>query len=153
LIIRSNVSLREVSLEIFDRTFAITGVLQLLVTGVAFVGVLSSLMALQLERQRELGILRATGMTPGQIWRLVTSQSGLMGIVAGVLAIPVGIMMAMVLIFVINQRSFGWTFPTLVEPSILLYNMLLAVFAALLAGLYPALKMSKVPPAVVLREE
>ena len=153
VIIRSNVSLREVSLEIFDRTFAITGVLQLLVTGVAFVGVLSSLMALQLERQRELGILRATGMTPGQIWRLVTSQCGLMGIVAGVLAIPVGIMMAMVLIFVINQRSFGWTFPTLVEPSVLLYNMLLAVFAALLAGLYPALKMSKVPPAVVLREE
>ena len=140
-------------MEIFDRTFAITGVLQLLVTGVAFVGVLSSLMALQLERQRELGILRVTGMTPGQIWRLVTSQCGLMGIVAGVLAIPVGIMMAMVLIFVINQRSFGWTFPTLVEPSVLLYNMLLAVFAALLAGLYPALKMSQVPPAVVLREE
>ena len=44
-------------------------------------------------------------------------------------------MMAMVLIFVINQRSFGWTFPTLVEPSVLLYNMLLAVFAALLAAL------------------
>jgi putative ABC transport system permease protein len=153
LIIRSNVSLREVSLEIFDRTFAITGVLQLLVTGVAFVGVLSSLMALQLERQRELGILRATGMTPGQIWRLVTSQCGLMGIVAGMLAIPVGVMMAMVLIFVINQRSFGWTFPTLIEPIVLLQNMALAVFAALLAGLYPAFKMSQVPPAVVLREE
>ena len=153
LIIRSNVNLRQVSLEIFDRTFAITGVLQILVTGVAFIGVISSLMALQLERQRELGILRATGMTPGQIWRLVTSQCGLMGIVAGVLAIPVGIMMAIVLIFVINQRSFGWTFPTLIESSVLLNNMMLAVFAALLAGLYPAVKMSRVPPALVLREE
>jgi putative ABC transport system permease protein len=76
-----------------------------------------------------------------------------MGIVAGVFAIPVGIMMAIVLIFVINQRSFGWTFPTLIEPSVLINNMLLAVFAALLAGLYPAFKMSRVPPALVLREE
>lgn len=153
LIIRSNASLREASLEIFDRTFAITGVLRLLVTGVAFIGVLSSLMALQLERQRELGVLRATGMTPGQIWRLVTGQCGLMGLVAGLFAIPVGIVMAIVLIFVINQRSFGWTFPPLIEASVVLSNLLLAIVAALLAGLYPAWRMAQIPPAVVLREE
>jgi putative ABC transport system permease protein len=153
LVIRSNISLREASLDIFDRTFAITGVLRLLVTGVAFIGVLSSLMALQLERQRELGVLRATGMTPGQLWRLVTGQCGLMGLVAGIFAVPVGIMMAVVLIFVINQRSFGWTFPTLIEPPVLLSNIGLAVVAALLAGLYPAWRMSQIPPAVVLREE
>ncbi len=46
----------------------ITGVLRLLAMIVAFIGVLAALMALQLERRRELGVLRANGLTPGQVW-------------------------------------------------------------------------------------
>ena len=153
VILRSNRALREKSLEIFDRTFAITKVLQVVVAGVAFIGVLSALMALQLERQRELGVLRATGMTPGQLWRLVTSQCGLMGLVAGVLAVPVGILLAVGLIHVVNQRSFGWTFPTIIEPAALLEGIALAVLAAVLAGLYPAWRMARTAPALALREE
>ena len=153
VIIRSNATLREQSLAIFDRTFAITGVLQLLVAGVAFVGVLSALMALQLERQRELGVLRATGMTPRQLWALVTGQCSLMGLVAGLLAMPVGVMLASVLIHVINRRSFGWTFPTVVSEQTLLEGVLLAVIAAVLAGLYPAWRMAQTPAALALREE
>jgi len=65
--IRSNQALRAGSLEVFDQTFAITTVLQLLATIVAFVGILAALMALQLERSRELGMLRAQGMTPQQL--------------------------------------------------------------------------------------
>ncbi|HSG40671.1 MAG TPA: FtsX-like permease family protein, partial [Thermoanaerobaculia bacterium] len=91
LAIQSNRSLKRLSLEVFDRTFLITGVLRLLAGLVAFIGVLSSLMALQLERGRELGVLRANGMTPGQVWQLVTSQTGLMGLAAGLLSIPVGL--------------------------------------------------------------
>ena len=67
---------RNAALKIFDRTFLITGVLRLLAVAVAFVGVLSALMALQLERTRELGVLRANGLTPGQVWGLVTTQTG-----------------------------------------------------------------------------
>jgi putative ABC transport system permease protein len=59
LSVQSNVSLRQGSLEIFDRTFAITDALRLLAVVVAFIGVLSTLMSLQLERTREIGILRA----------------------------------------------------------------------------------------------
>ena len=88
VVIRSNRALREASLEIFDRTFAITTVLQLLATIVAFVGILSALMALQLERARELGMLRANGLTPRQLWGVVLSQTGLMGVTAGLLATP-----------------------------------------------------------------
>src|SRR5439155_1641468 len=72
VLIRSNRALRDASLEIFDRTFAITAVLRLLIVAVAFVGVLSALMALQLERAREHGVLRALGLTPGQVWGVVT---------------------------------------------------------------------------------
>jgi putative ABC transport system permease protein len=153
LFIRSNQALRVTSLEIFDRTFAITTVLQLLATIVAFIGILAALMALQLERARELGVLRANGLTPRQAWGLVISQTGLMGLTAGLLALPVGTMLAAVLVFVINKRSFGWTL--LFEPSGTLFAqaVAVAVAAALLAGLYPAWRMARISPALALREE
>lgn len=151
--IQSNRSLKRVSLEIFDRTFRITGVLRLLAGLVAFIGVLASLMALQLERSRELGVLRANGLTPGQVWHLVTSQTGLMGLAAGLLSIPVGLLLAAIMVFVINRRSFGWTIRMIIAPEILLQALLLALAAALLAGLYPAWKMARTSPAVALREE
>lgn len=153
LSIQSNRSLKKISLEIFDRTFLITSVLRLLAGLVAFIGVLSSLMALQLERARELGVLRANGMTPGQVWQLVTSQTGLMGLAAGLLSLPVGLTLAAVMIYVINRRSFGWTIRMELSPRVLLEALLLALAAALLAGLYPAYKMARTSPALALREE
>jgi putative ABC transport system permease protein len=105
LFIQSNRALKKISLEIFDRTFRITAVLRMLAGLVAFIGVLSALMALQLERARELGVLRATGVTPGQVWQLVTSQTGLLGLAAGLLSVPVGLALATVMIFVINRRA------------------------------------------------
>jgi putative ABC transport system permease protein len=151
--IRSNRALRTASLEVFDRTFAITTVLQLLATIVAFVGILAALMALQLERARELGVLRANGLTPRQLWGMVVSQTGLMGLTAGLLAIPVGIILALVLVFVINKRSFGWTLLFQLDGGLFVQALLVAITAALLAGLYPAWRMSRVSPAVALREE
>jgi len=153
VIVRSNRALRDASLEIFDRTFSITTVLRLLIVAVAFVGVLSALMALELERGREHGVLRALGLTPGQVWGVVTAQTGLIGLVAGLLAVPVGIMLAAVLVFVINRRSFGWTMPLDVAPLVLLQGVLLAVTAALLAGIYPARRMAAASPVEALREE
>jgi putative ABC transport system permease protein len=151
--VRSNVGLRTATLEIFDRTFAITGVLQLLATIIAFVGILSALMALQLERTRELGVMRANGLTPRQLWGIVLGQTGLIGITAGLLSLPVGVMVATVLVYIINRRSFGWTLRFVIPPSILLQAVVLALLAALLAGLYPAFRMGRTPPAVALREE
>jgi putative ABC transport system permease protein len=153
VLIRSNRALKSASLEVFDRTFAITGVLRLLAFIVAFIGVLSALMALQLERSRELGVLRATGLTPGQIWQLVTFQTGLMGLVAGLLAVPAGLLLAVVMIFVVNKRSFGWTLQLEMGPGILVQAVLLALIGALLAGVYPSWRMSRTPPALALREE
>jgi putative ABC transport system permease protein len=151
--IRSNRALRESSLEVFDRTFAITTVLQLLATIVAFVGILAALMALQLERARELGMLRANGLTTRQLWGLVISQTGLMGLTAGLLAMPVGVLLAAVLVFVINKRSFGWTLLFRLDGGLFVQALLVAIAAALLAGLYPAWRMSRTSPALALREE
>jgi len=153
LSIQSNQALKKISMKIFDRTFRITSVLRMVSGLVAFIGVLSALMALQLERARELGVLRANGLTPGQVWHLVTSQTGLMGLAAGLLSIPVGLALAAIMIFVINRRLFGWTIRMEVDPMILLGAMALALGAALLAGIYPAWKMARTSPALALREE
>lgn len=153
LVIGSNRALREGTLAIFDRTFAITAVLQLLATVVAFIGVLSALMALQLERARELGMLRANGLTPGQLWGLVLGQTSLMGLAAGLLAAPLGLALAVVLVYVINKRSFGWTLDLTLDPALFVQALLVALVAAVLAGLYPAFKMSRTSPALALREE
>ncbi|NJM05436.1 FtsX-like permease family protein [Candidatus Gracilibacteria bacterium] len=153
LVIGSNVALRTGTLAIFDRTFAITAVLQLLATIVAFIGILSALMALQLERARELGMLRANGLTPGQLWGLVLSQTGLMGLTAGLLALPLGVALALVLVYVINRRSFGWTLDLALDPLLFVQALGVALVAALLAGIYPALKMARTSPALALREE
>lgn len=153
VLIRSNRALRAASLQVFDRTFAITGVLRLLAFVVAFVGVLGALMALQLERARELGVLRATGLTREQLWALVTTQTGLIGLAAGLLSLPLGLVMAAVMVYVINRRSFGWTLHFVVGPEVLLQAVGLALVAAVIAGLYPAWRMARTPPAVALREE
>src|SRR5439155_837279 len=119
----------------------------------AFVGMLAALMSLSLERAREIGVLRALGLTPRQVWGLVTAQTGIIGLLAGVLAVPSGLLLAAVLVFVINRRSFGWTMSIDPSPSILLQGVALSLLAALLAGLYPAWRMATASPADSLRDE
>lgn len=152
-VIRSNRGLREATLVVFDRTFAITGVLRLLALLVAFVGVTGALMALQLERAREVGVLRTTGLTPAQVWTLVTMQTGLMGFAAAVLATPLGLVMAWAMVHVINRRSFGWSFDLLVGTLPFAQAFAVGISAALLAGVYPAWRMARMRPADALRAE
>ncbi|MEM9267209.1 MAG: FtsX-like permease family protein [Cyanobacteria bacterium P01_F01_bin.13] len=153
LVAQSNRNLRQGSLEIFDRTFAITGALRLLAIVVAFIGVLSALMSLQLERTRELGILRANGMTPLQMWQLTLLETGIMGSLAGFFAMPLGYVLAWILIYVINVRSFGWTLQMQVEPGYFWQAWIVAVVAALLAGVYPAWRLGRMVVATAIREE
>ena len=153
LLAQDNASLRRGALEVFDRTFAITIALRLLTTLVAFIGILSALMALQLEQTREYGAMRATGMTPRQLTRFTLIQTGLMGLAAGVLALPIGTLLSLVLIYVINLRSFGWSMQFILLPGEFLEAFLVAVVAALLAGVYPAWRLGRLKPAEALRSE
>ncbi len=140
---QANRELRAGAFEVFERAFSITGALQLLATVVAFIGILSALMALQLEHTREYGVMRATGMTPRQLWQYTLIQTGLMGLTAGLLALPVGLLLALVLTYVINLRSFGWTLALDLQPGPFVQAFAVAVFAALVAGLYPAWRLTQ----------
>lgn len=151
--VQSNRALREAALVIFDRTFAITQALRVISVAVAFIGILSALMALQLERTRELGTLRATGMTLRQLWRLTLLESGLMGAAAGILAIPVGLILAAILIYVINLRSFGWTIFFTPVPEVYWQAIAISTAAALIAAIYPMLRLGGLQVSEALREE
>ena len=153
LLVQDNAGLRAGALEVFDRAFAITVALRLLTTLVAFIGILSALMSLQLERAREYGLMRATGMTARQLTGYAVIQTGLMGLVAGLLALPIGVATALVLTHVINLRSFGWSMQVALQPSYFAEAMLVALAAALLAGAYPALLLGRLKPADALRSE
>ncbi len=95
----------------------------------------------------------ATGLTRGQLWTLVTAQSGLMGLAAGLLALPFGAVMAAVMVHVVNRRSFGWTLQMRLPAATFGQAVVIAVAAALLAGIYPAWRMARTEPATALREE
>jgi putative ABC transport system permease protein len=153
LVVQSNRALRQGAFEVFERTFAITGALQLLSVVVAFIGILSALMALQIEGTRQHGVMRAVGMTGGEMWRYTLLQTGLMGFSAGALAMPIGVVLAWVLIYVINVRSFGWTMQLTLTPGEFALAFGVAVFASLAAGIYPARRLSQLPPAMAVRSE
>ena len=106
-----------------------------------------------LERARELAVLRAQGLTRGGLWVLVETQTLVMGLLAGVLALPLGVALAVILVHVINRRSFGWGMSLHLEPGLLGQTLVVALAAALLAGLYPAWRMARTAPAAALREE
>jgi putative ABC transport system permease protein len=153
LVISANRELRADALAIFERTFTITGALNLLATVVAFIGVLSALMALQIERTRELGMLRANGMTLRQLWHMTLLETGLMGGTAGLLAMPTGFLLALILVYIINLRSFGWTIRLDLQWETFAQAMGVAVISALLAAIYPMLRLGKLEIARAIREE
>jgi putative ABC transport system permease protein len=140
-------------MDIFDRTFTITRVLQALVGVVAFLGILGALQSLQMERAREFAVLRAVGWTPRQVRRLVFGQTGLLGLAAGLLAVPLGLALAWLLIRVINVRAFGWTIEFSPGYATLLQGVALAVVAALVGGAHPAWRAGARSPSLDLREE
>ena len=153
LLIRSNRDIRNSALQIFERTFAVTEVLRALVLVVAVVAVLGALAALILERAREWAVLRALGMLPVQLWALVSGETLLMGLAAGLFALPLGLGIAYVLTQVIQPRAFGWTMGYTVDPWLLAQALLLTLFAAGVAALYPAWRVARTPPADALRME
>jgi putative ABC transport system permease protein len=153
LLVRSNAAIRALSMRIFERTFLITRVLYWLAAGVAAVGLLSALLAWELERARELAVLRTLGLTPAATAALVLAQTVFMGLVALLAAIPAGLLTALTLTEVINRRAFGWRIDLHVTPEQFTDALWLALAASLAAGVYPAWRSARAALASGLREE
>jgi putative ABC transport system permease protein len=151
--IRPNAELRAVSMKVFERTFVITRVLYWLAAGVAAIGLISALLAWELERARELATLRSLGLTPLGTAALIESQTGFMGLAALLAAIPAGLFTAAILIDVINRRAFGWRIELHLSAAQFGNALVLALAASLLAGIYPAWRAARTSIASGMREE
>ena len=146
-------TLRERSIDTFDRTFAITWALEAIAIFVAILGMAEALLNLVFDRRVELAQLRMHGASMGQIRGLILVQAGLLGVAACVLGLVLGAAWSQVNLLVIHKQSFGWSVQ-LHWPVAFLVGALGLVFAASVAsGLYPARIGARLNPVEVLRGE
>jgi putative ABC transport system permease protein len=149
----SNRDLRTEAVRIFDRTFAITYALEAVAVIVAVMGIAGALLALVIDRRRELGLLRFLGAAGGQVRKLILVEAGLLGLLANLAGIALGFALSLVLIFVINKQSFGWTIRFHWPVEILLGALTVVYVATVLAGIYPAQVAVRLNPLEVVHEE
>jgi putative ABC transport system permease protein len=149
-------SLRELEeriLSVFDSTFAITSSMRMLAIIVAFFGIAGALLTLFMERQRDFGIYRSLGLSTSQVTAMTVMEGLGIGLLSLVGTLPVGTVLALILIKVINLRSFNWTifyYPT-VAPY--LAASITALLASVTASLYPVWRVLRTYPYIQMREE
>ncbi len=153
VLILPNQTLRREAVLIFDRTFAITYALELVAVFVAVVGVAGALLALVIDRRRELSLLRFLGAARAQIRKLILCEAGLIGLLSVTGGVILGGFLSLVLVYVINKQSFGWSIQFHIPIAILLAALIIIFTATLLAGLYPARVALSLNPIEVIHEE
>ncbi|WP_171231590.1 FtsX-like permease family protein [Ruegeria sp. HKCCA4812] len=139
------------SLAIFEKTFVVTSALNVLTLGVAGFAILTSLLTLWTQRLPQIAPVWALGLNRAQLARLELLRSVLLAALTACLALPLGLILAWVLLAVINVQAFGWRLPMFVFPWDWLWLFLLTLLAALVAAALPALRMLRLPPADLLK--
>jgi putative ABC transport system permease protein len=150
--IRSNADLRREIFRIFDQTFSITRLLQLMSLLIAACGIMLTLIVLARERISELALYRALGATRGQIFRVFLGKGLGIALFGTVLGTSGGIALAMILIFIINRAYFGWTIAIHWPIAALADEIVTILLAAVVASIYPAVRASRTPAMELTRE-
>jgi len=153
VLVASNRSLRQEGIRVFDRTFAITYALEAVAIFVAVMGVGGALLTLVIDRRREFGLLGFLGASEGQVRRIILFEAGLLGLLANVAGMILGFLLSLLLIFVVNKQSFGWTIQFHWPVAVLLSALSIVYLATLIAGIYPARVATRLAPIEVIHEE
>lgn len=140
-------ALKAESRRIFDRTFAVTAALNTFTLGVAGIALLTSLLTLSNSRLPQLAPLWAIGITRRRLAVLELSKTMSVALITSLLALPLGLLVAWCLIAIVNVKAFGWRLPFHVFPLHLIELLAVAMLAALLAALFPVLKLARMQPA------
>jgi putative ABC transport system permease protein len=126
--LRTPRELRRLSLQVFDRTFAVTYLLEVVAVIIGLFGIGAGVSAQVLARRGEFGLLRHLGLTRAQIAATLALEGTLLGAVGVVVGVLSGVLVSMILIYVVNRQSFHWSMD-LSAPS----GLLLALSGALIA--------------------
>ncbi len=153
VLVFTNRRLRREAIAIFDRSFRITYALEAVAVIVAVLGIAGALLALVIDRRREFALLRFLGAAKNQVRRIILCEAGLLGLLATLIGLILGTLLSLILIFVINKQSFGWTIQ-FHWPLTLLAVALAGIYVAtVIAGLYPARTATRMNPIEVIHEE
>ena len=136
--INTNASLRSQVLQVFDSTFSITYALEAIAIFVSMFGVASTLLTLALERRQQIAMLRLVGAGRRHLRRMIMIEATILGVVSLGIGLVVGFVLSLILIYVINVQSFGWTIQFHLPVLFLVQSSLLILAGTALAGLYPA---------------
>lgn len=151
--IASNSQMKENILIIFDKTFAPTATLKGVSLLVALLGVATALMAILMERSREMAVLGYLGVTPGQLGRINVFQAVIMGFVAFAISVACGLILTFIIVYAINYRSFGWSIDIDLDSWVFIKTFLLTAAACVVSSLYPTYKLISSPTSGSLAEE
>ncbi|MEL6571785.1 MAG: FtsX-like permease family protein [Pseudomonadota bacterium] len=149
--ITNQARLKALSTDIFDRTFIVTDALNVLTLAVAGFAILMSLLTLASMRVPQLAPVWALGVTRRQLGVMDIGRAVLLATLTALVALPLGLALAWVLLSVVNVAAFGWKLPMLLFPSEYARLGVLALLAAVLASLWPAWRLSRTPPADLLK--
>jgi putative ABC transport system permease protein len=145
--------LRDQAIRVFDRTFLVTYALEVVSVLVAVIGIAGALLALVVDRRREFGLLLFLGAATGQIRKWILVEAGLIGLLASIAGFALGVALSLILIYVVNKQSFGWTIQFHWPVAVLTGSMMVIYLATLAAGLFPARIATSLNPIEVIHEE
>jgi putative ABC transport system permease protein len=143
-------AIKAMSLAVFERTFTVTTALNVLTLAVAGFAILMSLLTLAAMRLPQLAPVWALGLTRRRLAGLDLIRAVVLAALTGALALPLGLALAWALLAVVNVEAFGWRLPMYLFPLDYLRLGLLTLLAAALAALWPAWRLSRIPPAQLL---
>lgn len=143
-------AVKAAALSVFERTFTVTTALNVLTLAVAGFAILMSLLTLAAMRLPQLAPVWALGVTRRRLAALDLLRAVVLAALTGALALPLGLTLAWALLAVVNVEAFGWRLPMRLFPLDYLRLGALALLAAALAAMWPAWRLSQMPPARLL---
>jgi putative ABC transport system permease protein len=144
-------TLKQRSIQVFEQTFSVTAALNVLTLGVAGVALFASMTTLSGMRLPQLAPVWAMGLTRRRLVILELVRTMLLVLLTLLLALPVGIALAWVLLSVVNVAAFGWRLPLHLFPADWVRLAAFAILAAILSVAVPLWRLSKVTPATLLK--
>ena len=144
-------SVKSRSQQVFEKTFVVTGALNILTLGVASFAILTNLLTLWTLRIPQVAPVWALGMTRRQLGLIEIARSVALAGITAVLSLPLGLALAWVLLSVVNVEAFGWRLPMFLFPQEWLWLGALALLAGALAAALPARRLQTTPPAELLK--
>jgi putative ABC transport system permease protein len=153
LFLFTNQAFKQEIFQLIDQSFVITYALEIIAIAVGIMGIATALYTSVLERQRETSVLRALGAFRHQIQKIIMLESGLLGLLGIGVGTMCGACVSLILVYIINRQSFGWTLRLAFPTWTVVGSLILIFLTSLAAGIWPARQAAKVRLTETLRME